>query len=298
MNQITQLTPEQEAQIPEYVTKYVGIGLNTERIDPAKAEEFALRLYAFLKREPPTVICTEGINSAWETTVLCAIAQDQNISFKEAKEKHSDEVSKITFVEPFFDGQFCASYVGWFNYMKSIGVKIDAETFVYEDATQFGPIWAMEKYCIFSDRMLECHRNAAGQLHKNGGPAVKYVDGTAVYFLNGVSVPQWLAESDDHSLDPKQFATIQNVEVRREFIRKVGVDRICLELGSKIVDKAEGYELHVIDLGGETGAWPYLKMKNPSIDAWHMECVDKSCTTVAQALEFRNQSTLKPEQLT
>jgi hypothetical protein len=39
---------------------------------------------------------------------------------------------------------------------------------------------------------------------------------------------------------------------------------------------------------GATGEWPYLLMLNPSISTYHMECVDKSCKTVEQALAWRN----------
>jgi len=56
--------------------------------------------------------------------------------------------------------------------------------------------------------------------------------------------------------------------------------------------------LHEIDLGGATGKWPYLKMLNPSIGVWHMECVSKDCKTVKQAITFRNQSEVVPEVIT
>jgi hypothetical protein len=49
------------------------------------------------------------------------------------------------------------------------------------------------------------------------------------------------------------FATLKNVEVRREFIRKVGVEQLCQNIGSEMIDKDGNYELHLIDLGGTTG---------------------------------------------
>ncbi len=49
---------------------------------------------------------------------------------------------------------------------------------------------------------------------------------------------------------------------------------------------------------GATGKWPYLKMLNPSIGVWHMECVDRSCKTVKDAIKWRNQSEINPSILT
>lgn len=105
--------------------------------------------------------------------------------------------------------------------------------------------------------------------------------------MNGVLTPQWLAETPAQEIDPKKFAEIKNAEVRREFVRKVGVERIVQQVGAEIVDTQGDYSLLLVDLGGDTGVWPYLKMRNPSIGCWHLECVDKSCATVQAAINFR-----------
>lgn len=131
------------------------------------------------------------------------------------------------------------------------------------------------------------HRDAQRQLHNDCGPAL-ISDLENLYFLHGVLVPQWLVDTPAEELDPLLFAKQQNVEVRREFVRKIGVERLCAKLGTKVLDKRGDYELHLVDLKGETGAWPYLKMRNPSIGVYHMEAVPKECDTVEKALNFRN----------
>jgi hypothetical protein len=102
-----------------------------------------------------------------------------------------------------------------------------------------------------------------------------------------------LAETRAVEIDCNEFPKIQNVEVRREFIRKVGAERLLHKLGSKLLDKRGDYELHLLDLGGTTGKWPYLKMLNPSIGTWHVEAVGKECNTVTKALNFRNGGRVK-----
>jgi hypothetical protein len=107
-----------------------------------------------------------------------------------------------------------------------------------------------------------------------------------------------MAITPKNELDPKHFLEIQNVETRREFIKIVGIEKIQQSLGSEIIDKQGDYELHLLDLKGTTGKWPYLKMKNPSIGCWHLEAVAKICKTVDQALEWRNGTPEKPTVLT
>ena len=136
-----------------------------------------------------------------------------------------------------------------------------------------------------------------GLLHKESAPSIKYPYGFSVWSLNGVRVPQWLVETRDIDIDPKKMLEIENAEVRREFVRKVGIERIYYKLGGECLDKVGDYELVVLDIGDDRKR-PYLKMLNPSIDTWHLEGVHPDCKTVESALNWRNQSELKPEILT
>ena len=167
----------------------------------------------------------------------------------------------------------------------------------YEQANSCCWWWLFENVAVISERPLEIHIKK-DQLHKDNGAAFVSRDGWKMWYLNGVEVPQWLAEKAEEEINPLEFTKIKNVEVRREFVRKVGIDRIVFKCGAKSLDKQDSYELLLVDLKGETGKWPYLKMLNPSINTWHLECVDRTCQTVEHALNWRNQSQLKPTTLT
>jgi len=140
---------------------------------------------------------------------------------------------------------------------------------------------------IFQHRHSQIHRDSAGRLHRDGGPALAYRDGFAAWALHGVLVPRSLAETPDGQLDPRTLVTIRNAEVRREFVRKVGIERICYAFQAKAVDRRGTYELLILDLG-DGRRRPYLKMLNPSIGTWHVEGVSPHCRTVAQALAWRD----------
>lgn len=277
---ITELTKEQLDKIPEYVDKWTKVGLDTKPIDKEAAKSFVTKLYKFLgRKENPEVIFATGPMDAWNIV----------------EKKHG---AKIDFVWPYLDGQFWSCYVAWIKYYREVvGITIDIDTSILEESVNFGNIYPFDDYCIITDKMLVCKKNASG-LHCDGGPAIEYRDGTKIFALNGVMVPEWLAVTPANKIKASEFATITNAEIRREFVRKVGIERICQDMETVLLDKQEDYELHEVDLKGDTGKWPYLKMLNPSIGVWHMECVDRTCRTVKDALRWRNQSELKPSILT
>lgn len=139
--------------------------------------------------------------------------------------------------------------------------------------------------------------NKDGRLHKDLGPAVVWADGTREYYFNGVRIFKKLAETPAEQLDPRSILTERNAEVRREIVRKIGIERICYMLHAKVVDRKGNYELLLLELNdGRTR--PYLKMKNPSIGVYHIEGVPLGIQTVEQALSWRNQCEEEPVALT
>jgi hypothetical protein len=146
-----------------------------------------------------------------------------------------------------------------------------------------------EKICWVSERHNIC-KLKDGRIHSEDGPAIAYPDRFEIYALNGVRVPGWLVNKKQHELDPKLLLSDKslkdNVEVRREFVRKVGVEWCLKVLGWRVLDKQNDYEL------GETNVIPdaprrYLKMLNPSVKIWHIEAVHPSCNNVQEAINWR-----------
>ena len=128
-------------------------------------------------------------------------------------------------------------------------------------------------------------------LHCENGPSVEYSDGYSIYNLNGVSVPKDLVMTAWDKLDSNIILKETNVEIRREIVRKIGIEKVCKDLGATILDKIGNYELLNLNLGDRSR--PYLKMLNPSIGIYHIEGVPPDCDTVEKALNSRKPQAMK-----
>ena len=282
---IDNLTTEQEEQLEVYANKGIEIGVTTGVIPVEEAKTIAAdAIEALQGKRPEKVEVYDSPVAAWD-----AVVAHTGVADKE-------------YIHPYIDGHLFSYYFALCNYyIEVLGIELPDDVIkthrLLEKTQRLGNVYPLDDICIVSQRPVKMEF-VDKKLHCEDGPSIEYADGFRVYSLNGVRVPEWLAMTKWDKLDPKEFAKIKNVEIRREFVRKIGMERLILKLGGEVIDKQDDYELILIDLKGETGVWPYLKMKNPSIGVWHVECVGKDCKTVDQALEFRNQSKLKPEVLT
>lgn len=153
-----------------------------------------------------------------------------------------------------------------------------------------------ENICFVSDRPEQIHKKGV-QLHNDSGPAVLYRDGYALWCLNGVDVGELIVTTPADQLDVNLILTTKNAEVRREIVRKIGIERVCDELKARVIDTQGDYSLLLLDLQ-DGRKRPYLKMLNPSIGTYHIEGVPPDCDTVEKAITWRNQTSEKPVILT
>jgi hypothetical protein len=201
-------------------------------------------------------------------------------------------------VGEFSYGQHDASWLGFYNYFQEVldvddVGKLEPMMKSAENCNWFLPY---KDVCFCSDKLEELHM-VDGKLHHDGGPSWRYRDGFCGWNLNGVRVPQEIAETPFDQLDPQMVVKETNVEVRRELLRKIGIERFVEKIGAKTLDAKGDYELLSIEVGLEQPAIG-LKMKNPSIGVYHVEFVPNEIGTVEQALNWRNQSEEQPAVLT
>jgi len=116
--------------------------------------------------------------------------------------------------------------------------------------------------------------------------SVKYIDGFGCYSLNGVRTKAEYVLTPADKLKPGNVLKEKNVGMRRELIRKIGIHRM-ISYG-KSIEKSDRYELvDMCELFEGINYAPFLLMKNPSIDAVHLEGVHPDCRSIQQAINWR-----------
>lgn len=195
-----------------------------------------------------------------------------------------------------------SGWTAWCDYFQRIGI-IEKGEYDFDKWRDFILKSGVFATCLYENVAFVCikpckvNRNSNGDLHSETQMAIYWRDGYGEYYLNGVSVEENIVLTPSNELDSKLILTEKNAEVRREIVRKIGVEKLCKDLGANVVDMKDNYELLDLNLG-DNRIRPYLKMINPSIGTYHIEGVHPDCRTVDQALEFRNGRSGQPVILT
>jgi hypothetical protein len=139
---------------------------------------------------------------------------------------------------------------------------------------------------IVSDFPKSINVNSNYSLHSEDA-ALEYRDTYAIYALNGIRVTKEVAALKPKDITKDMILKEPNADIRREIVRKLTAEQLVNVLEAKVLDKKHGYELLGIDLGDKR-VRPYLKMKNPSLDLFHVEGCHPDTKTVEQAIMYRN----------
>lgn len=156
-----------------------------------------------------------------------------------------------------------------------------------------------EKVAIVCQKPIKFEFDSENRRHNSSGPQMEYAGFYPLkqYFLNGVEVPDWLATTHSTEIDISRYNEIKNADVKAEFLRKVGIERM-LETGKKI-DSYKNYPNNEWWTKSQYELWdmshlfenipfaPHLKMLNQTTGIWHVEAVSPDCTNLEKALAFR-----------
>jgi hypothetical protein len=199
----------------------------------------------------------------------------------------------------YYYGQHDANWIGFYEFfLKELNIKgtekIKPMITIAENIGWWAPY---KNFVLVSEKPTVIHRNEQGRLHSFNGPCLEYKDGFCLYRFNGVTVTKELAEKKEFTKE--DILNEKNADVRREIVRKIGIEKVVEILQPKVIDSKYGYDLLLIDLGDKRDR-PYLRMKNPSIDAVHIEGVSPEIRNVEAALCWRNglSQFKQPKQLT
>jgi len=168
------------------------------------------------------------------------------------------------------------------------GLKVWEKYDAWERCAIYGGFRLMhEKFCLVSEFPVSLKMDERNRPHCTTGPSHRWKDGFEIYYLNGIRMRKEDVMTPAEKLDPKEILKRENVEERRELIRKVGIERMLSVLKNKVLDKKGDYSLLSIELSDQVKDARFLKMLNPSIQIWHLEGVSRECNTVAEAINWR-----------
>lgn len=199
-----------------------------------------------------------------------------------------------SFVYPYLCGNFDSNYFSLYDFIYSNLITISNNLVqkwnLYKWTSEVSLIYPFDDFCVISEKPTKINMKN-NMLHNETGASVEYADRFSIYSLNGIQVPEKIVTTSWDKLDAKLIITEENAEIRREIVRKIGIEKICKDLNAKIVDKQGNYELLILDTKKQKR--PYLKMKNPSIGCYHIEGVPSECDTVEKALNSRKPIEMK-----
>lgn len=220
----TDLTPEQEARLPEYTDIGVRMGLSTEPADFLTAELAIAQIYLHSKLEVPRF---------------------HRVSSPDAARKLLASHNAVTTGER--HGCHDAAWAAWALYCRDVlELDIGAEAPPWIDIAQScGWWWPRAAECVISDRPASYSFDQDKRLHNATGPAIGYRDGWGVYAWHGTVIPRaWIAEPG--ALTPEIAIHWHNTEQRRCAIEMLGYGPILEALGAKTIDTHPDPEIGVL----------------------------------------------------
>ena len=203
------------------------------------------------------------------------------------------------FVWPYQDGSFFSHVFSFYDFFIQEGIvtiekELQDKFTTWSATSKLGLIYPFEDFCVVCQKPSKILLNENG-LHSETEQALQYKD-WGFWSLNGVVVPQWLAETPSSQLKPDDYFKLDNADQKAEFIRKIGVERM-LDKG-KLVDTYRNYDdiwwsrseyelWDMSDIFPNSEYQPCLKMLNQTTGVWHCEWVSPNCRTLRDAIRER-----------
>lgn len=281
---INELTEEQIAKFPVYVEEWLANGLTTQQRTQEEAEkDFNAFQLHILKKTPTPVILLDSPKKCWEK--ICEVTG----------------LKSGDFIYPCFDCQFWAGWCSFYEFMrKELKIeytnKVEYNTFL--NCNKYGMVWPLDDICVVCQPPTILKVNSRG-LHCEDGPALSYNGDNECWSLNGIKVPKKLVMTASEQLSMDMFTQETNADVKAEFVRKYGIERM-ISIGNP-VDSYENYdqetqpwwwksEYTLIDMHPaftDIPYQPYLKMLNQTTGIWHMEACSPDVKTLPDAIKER-----------
>lgn len=242
MKKIMSLTHEQQESIPEFVEKWIGIGLSTDPIDTDKVIPLIRKLYALAGLEIPKGIFVVpsafvGAYAAPISANFISIIRGSAVRSAVYSAVRSAVRSAKLWWHYWYGGSLWISFPAYFIFMQKIGVEIPEIGMVYAELCQSaGYMWLNKDFAFVSERPVVIHRDNEGRLHNEHEMSLSYSDGWGIYNWHGVAVTKQIIEHPE-TITIEQIEKESNAEVRRIMCERYGWQRYYHDCGAKEIDR-------------------------------------------------------------
>jgi len=179
---IDSLTEEQKAKIPEYLEKFLAIGLSTAPTDRKKAENAVRRSYEYLSKKDPN-LCIATPEFVWaESPMAGAVlaAQFAKGSTDVTEKEIKDQAEQASY------GSFDAYWVSTYSFIANeLPVEKDELCEISEEIVkECGVYWTFHDLVVLTPKPTSIVMEDK-VLHNTEGPALSYPDGNCLYAYKG-----------------------------------------------------------------------------------------------------------------
>jgi hypothetical protein len=288
-------TPIIKPSVQKLIARIKAINFDSFIYDKPRIEAAFREHFKRLNLEMLPIQWFDSFDAAWSAAGSAAWSAARSAARSAAESRPESAAESAAWSAAWSAARSAAGSAAWsaarLNCESKEAKKYGGIWLPFQDASEAGLwlYWITEKAILVVPRpVVKLQEN---RLHSDNSPAVHWPNGKSWWYLYGVQVEQWMAETQAEQLDITKVLKVSNNEQRTAVMRRIGVDRLIQKIGAKSLDTWGDYTLLEIKLNDRVCR--YLKMLNPSVGIWHVEGVPVDCKTVEDALHSRKPNVLK-----
>jgi hypothetical protein len=128
-----------------------------------------------------------------------------------------------------------ASYISFFRHISKLQIDYSKWDHYEVLATVAGPRIMHADFCMISDRPETLTVDDQNRPHNDTGPFCQWRDGTALYSIHGVRVPEWIVESPER-INVDSIHAENNAEIRRIMVERYGLSKYVRDSQFNVID--------------------------------------------------------------
>lgn len=256
MSKITELTPDQEAELPIFRQHYLDIATTGGRIDRPALEAALTDAYAEIGKPAPRLFIFDSPAECLLAIKIFQMPEGDNLGANlwdnlranlmdnlgaNLMDNLGDNLGDNLWNPNFLWGSQDIYWIAWFRFAEKIGC-----VFTENDARRLNIMERISTQCewwwpfegtVFASQRPSVTRDDEGRIHRENGMAVKYRGGYGLSFWHGQVIPnEWVAGNPPTAAEALHWP---NMDQRSAACEIVGWHNILDQLKARIVDDSD-----------------------------------------------------------